>query len=188
MLREVAWALGADAGPDVAGTPEYMSPEQALGGELDARSDLYGLGATAYLLCAGRPPFSGARAVDVGYFGLMAAVPMIMEFGPLLGVGVMAATFLGIPFAGMTVAARSLIRRGFSLADVGLAFENEIDQLREEFASAGPVERKGLERAAGITAAGAGITTLALAWMSGLGSRDFAGSSLSMKMMPIAMV
>lgn len=61
----IAAAIGADEERSVAGTPEYMSPEQALGQELDARSDLYGLGATAYFVVSGRPPFSGDRPVDV---------------------------------------------------------------------------------------------------------------------------
>ena len=61
----IAAAIGADERPEVAGTPEYMSPEQALGHEVDARSDVYGLGATAYFACTGRPPFAGSTAVEV---------------------------------------------------------------------------------------------------------------------------
>ncbi len=49
----------------VTGTPEFMSPEQALGREVDARSDLYSLGATAFWALSGRLPFEGRTAAEL---------------------------------------------------------------------------------------------------------------------------
>ncbi|HBH50464.1 MAG TPA: serine/threonine protein kinase [Planctomycetaceae bacterium] len=47
------------------GTPLYMSPEQVSASKLDARSDIYSLGVTAYHLLSGKPPFAGKTAMAV---------------------------------------------------------------------------------------------------------------------------
>ncbi len=49
----------------IAGTPQYMSPEQASGDAIDHRSDLFSLGSVLYAMCTGRPPFRAETTFGV---------------------------------------------------------------------------------------------------------------------------
>ncbi len=65
------------------GTPYYISPEQARGdADVDARSDIYSLGATFYHMVVGSPPFSGSSAEEVIRAHLTSTVPNPREVRP----------------------------------------------------------------------------------------------------------
>ena len=66
-LATTGMAEGLTATGAILGTPHYMAPEQVRGKTVDARTDIYALGALTYHLVCGRPPFSGDNAIAIGF-------------------------------------------------------------------------------------------------------------------------
>jgi DNA-binding NarL/FixJ family response regulator len=65
LARQLGGNLKSTRTGVLRGSPYYMSPEQALGEELDARSDLYSLGVIYYELLTGKRPYAGQSAIEV---------------------------------------------------------------------------------------------------------------------------
>lgn len=68
-----------EKGEMVYGTPQYISPEQYLNMQVDVRSDLYSLGATAWHLLTGRPAYEAANAADIATKHLNSRLPRLYQ-------------------------------------------------------------------------------------------------------------
>ena len=64
------------------GSVHYLSPEQARGGYVDERSDIYSFGITMFEMAAGRPPFEGENSVSVALMHINQKLPDISEINP----------------------------------------------------------------------------------------------------------
>ena len=80
---QVPRPMAGDARAEIAGTPYYISPEQAAGATTDERTDLYALGIIFYQMLTGEKPYVGATASEILEQHRNAAVPAL---GPALAV------------------------------------------------------------------------------------------------------
>lgn len=72
----------------IVGTPQYMSPEQTTGGEVDGRCDLYSLGVVLFEMLTGRVPFKGESAIATLSMHASMPVPSARERNPDLTEGI----------------------------------------------------------------------------------------------------
>ncbi len=87
-VRRVALAKPLTQVGSVFGTPEYISPEQALGHETDARSDLYSFGCVLYEMLTGRRPFVSRDKVELLSMHLTKAPRPLRQVAPEAGISV----------------------------------------------------------------------------------------------------
>jgi len=77
IARAVARSSRLTTGGMSVGTSHYMSPEQARGGDVDARSDIYSLGAVTVEALTGKPPYDGEDGFAIAYAHVFEPVPQL---------------------------------------------------------------------------------------------------------------
>jgi len=83
--RDPAGSVLTKAGM-IYGTPEYMSPEQALGQDVDSRADLYALGIMLFEMLTGKRPFNADSAVRLLGMHVTSPVPTLQSVAPEIAV------------------------------------------------------------------------------------------------------
>jgi len=82
LVKDLAYQAALTQTGVVAGTPLYMSPEQASDSPVDRRSDIYSLGATYFALLTGRPPYMGEAAPQIMFKHCTAPTPDPRDITP----------------------------------------------------------------------------------------------------------
>jgi len=82
LAKQVEADVAATQSGTIVGTPRYMSPEQAEGKTLDARTDIYSLGGTIYHAVAGVPPFEAPTAMGVIIKHINENLPPVRKLNP----------------------------------------------------------------------------------------------------------
>jgi len=102
----------------VMGTASYLSPEQAQGGPVDARSDIYSAGVVLYEMLTGKPPFAGDSAVSVAMQHVQGDPRPPSQAAP------------GIPAALDSIVMRAMSRNAANRYQSADAFRRDLDSAR----------------------------------------------------------
>jgi uncharacterized RDD family membrane protein YckC len=82
LAKSIGGDVDASGGGMLLGTPTYMAPEQCRGRGVDARTDVYALGLTAWFLLAGRPPYQSESLGQMLQDQMNTPLPSILEARP----------------------------------------------------------------------------------------------------------
>jgi eukaryotic-like serine/threonine-protein kinase len=156
----------------LGGSPHYIAPEQLQGGETDARTDIFALGAVLYELLTGRKAFDGDSLEEIGQAVLATPPRPAHELAP------------GVPAAVSQIVSRMLAAEPDARPRSARVLARELrDWLRDHPESleaadeeAPPLARAGRWILAGVTVAGLAVAALGL-WMAGERSAELAVSA-----------
>jgi len=130
-ISQASWRPRLTNDAEVAGTPQYMAPEQARGlrEEIDSRSDQFSLAAIAYVLLTGREPFRADDPIAILYQVVHADPPPPAALVPRLGVAVDAVIMRGL--------AKQSTDRFPSVLEFAAALRQAIDGVPETLSEVG---------------------------------------------------
>jgi Tol biopolymer transport system component len=160
----------------IAGTAAYMSPEQAAGGKVDARSDIFSFGAVLYEMATGARAFAGHSTVDI--------IAAVVQARPTPPTQIVASMPRALERLILRCLQREPERRNQTMLDV----RNELMELDEELASRGvaaptaaPLRRRA-RLVAAVVAIAAALALVAATWVLWPGSVQ----APPMRVLPVA--